>query len=187
MTRGEWRFKLAGFVILIATIIFALINAGEILGRVILPLALGVIQLLRILNSVPQTFWWTSGGLVAVGFLAASLRISNLRSGRRSYSEGRRARTAALEELMGDSQSEFSRKKIAHILINLYLANRGEDEINIHQCDAWIAGPSAPRELQHFYGEFVGNTTAGRDEAGIRYALEEPLAFIRSCIEGEHS
>ena len=153
----------------------------------IIPVILGAVQLGRIINTIPQVFWWVVVILFSLSlfFINLSLPSINIISTKKQVIKA--GRIDHLSGLIKETRhgSQYSGQSLSLILVNLYLKDCGEPEINIHKLEDVIHRDDFPREISDFVKIQFDSSRRRKNSPAIGIALERAVDFLSNNITGE--
>lgn len=164
-----------GFSLLCAALILAWFLKDLFISVFIIPVILGIYQMARLINSVPQIVWWIVLSLSSLAVIITNLKLPPWGWKNRKKIFLDRGRLGILESLVNESlnSSTYSGQQLSLLIINMDLKNRGQKEINIHKLDNYITSDSVPEEIRNFV------------RTQTRTTLEIAISYLNRTITGE--
>jgi len=179
---------IAGFSIILILITSAWFSKDLFISTFIVPLILGAIQFVNIINSVPRIIWWIFVIIISFSLVLIKPAMPTLNFMRRKEREGD-IRLFELDNLIRGSlgSSKYTGQELSFLLINLHLHNTGEEEVNIREVESLIKKNILPEELQNFARTFYYEGRSIKNRNMQRSTLEEAVQYLNNTIKGDRN
>ena len=163
-----------GFIILLFTLIIAWFTRDLMISTFVLPVILGLVQLGRLLNTIPQIVWWIFLTISAISLFFVNISLPEIKIRGRKKVEVNSGRIDSLNSLIKETinSSTYSGQQLSLLLVNMYLQDRGSDEISIHKLEEYVSREPIPDELKAFVESQFGDNSRQTNSAVIKMTLE---------------
>jgi hypothetical protein len=186
-TGEDMKKTIIGFSLLLSSLILAWIIRDLMISTLIIPVILGLVQLGRIINTVPQIVWWIFLTLSAFSLLFINIKLPEIRILGRKKMDINRGRMDTLNSLINETlnSSTYSGRQLSLLLVNFYLKDQGSEEITIHKLEDSLSSEKIPDDIKDFIKTQYRMRGKQTDSTVIKLNLEKAVKYLSSTIIGD--
>lgn len=177
--------RIAPVIFLSAIIILLLIFRNFLIAGFVIPVLLGAVKLVQILDGLPRLFWWTLVIILSLSLFMVKMPPRQ-RTERFGKKIGSRGRLDYMENLIRESDrgSSYSGRQLALVLINIHRRNRGIPPIAFREVEDELSKGALPESIESFVRlQFAGQKKNKKDGVS-RKALERAVEYLKDTAGG---